>query len=184
MEPYSRIVLLALAVTLCAQFMWKGHGTSASTDSVAFLHYSTHSVTVRLSGDVAKAGVYSLPVGSTVGGVMKMTSGIPAPSSFDSSLFSRRLQQGDVVNLVALRCGSAEISIGSMPVRERMLLGIPLHPDKMNADDWDVLPGIGAKLARTIVDDRQINGDFGTLDGVKRVPGVGDKLLRRISVYF
>jgi competence protein ComEA len=186
MELRRRIILLVFAVILSAELVCKGHGKSAKTDSVAFLRQSSVSVTFRLSGDApgVRAGVYSLPVGATVGDVMKMALKKEAPQSFDSSLLAQDLHQGDIVKIAWKEHDSPEISIGSMPVRERMLLGIPLEPDMLDASDWEVLPGIGPKLARAIVDDRQNNGDFGCLEGLKRVPGVGEKLLHRIALFF
>jgi competence protein ComEA len=43
----------------------------------------------------------------------------------------------------------------------------------MSRSDWVALPGIGKKLAENIHIDRQKNGDFGSLDALKRVKGVG-----------
>jgi competence ComEA-like helix-hairpin-helix protein len=38
-----------------------------------------------------------------------------------------------------------------------------------------VLPGVGKKLAQAIVDHRQSDGPFQTLDGLRDVPGIGEK---------
>jgi competence protein ComEA len=96
----------------------------------------------------------------------------------------RPLSSGDVLNL---RCEAGKVSVLSletMPGKERMLLGIPLDPDRMTASEWEMLPGIGPVLARRIVADRQENGAFGGLAGVLRVSGVGPATLERISRYF
>ena len=64
------------------------------------------------------------------------------------------------------------------------MLGIPLLPDQMDAEDWDSLPGIGPKLAKKIVDDRQENGDYCSLEAVQRVPGMGEKKIKSLKKYF
>lgn len=65
--------------------------------------------------------------------------------------------------------------LGWMPAAQRVALGIPLHPDQMNCDDWQYLPGIGPRIAQRIVVNRQKFGDFGTLEGVTRVQGIGNR---------
>lgn len=65
-----------------------------------------------------------------------------------------------------------------------MLLGIPLVPDQMDFADWDALPGIGPELAKTIMDNRQENGDFGSFGALQRVPGIGEKKLKKLKRYF
>jgi competence protein ComEA len=71
-----------------------------------------------------------------------------------------------------------------MPAAQRMALGTPLHPERMSLDDWQALPGIGPRLARIIEEDRQKNGDFGDLDGLDRVAGIGHKLIERWRKFF
>lgn len=71
-----------------------------------------------------------------------------------------------------------------MGAEELMVLGIPLQPDFLTPDGWDALPGIGPELAKRIVFDRQINGDFCSVDALKRVPGIGEGKIEQIRKYF
>jgi competence protein ComEA len=45
----------------------------------------------------------------------------------------------------------------------------------------EALPGIGPALARRIVEDRALNGPFGSAEGLQRVRGVGVKLAARVA---
>jgi len=65
-----------------------------------------------------------------------------------------------------------------------MVLGVALDPDRLEAPEWAALPGIGPVLAERIVVDRHNNGAFGSLDGVLRVPGIGQGKLKAIRRYF
>jgi len=76
------------------------------------------------------------------------------------------------------------MSLKNMTVAERISLGIPLDPDAMSAVDWESLPGIGPALAEAIVADRQKNGAFNGLNGIVRVPGVGQGTLKTLQTYF
>jgi len=47
--------------------------------------------------------------------------------------------------------------------------------------EFTVLPGIGEKLALRIVEDREANGPFTSLEDLQRVPGIGPVTLERIK---
>jgi competence protein ComEA len=77
-----------------------------------------------------------------------------------------------------------DIKYGWMPASQRLALGIKLHPDRMTREDWEVLPGIGARLAEKIDKDRQKNGVFRSLEGVGRVSGIGNRSIERWKCFF
>jgi competence protein ComEA len=56
----------------------------------------------------------------------------------------------------------------------------------VNAADWpelSQLPGIGETLARRIVESRQTSGPFADADDLRRIPGIGPKILAQIRPY-
>ena len=57
--------------------------------------------------------------------------------------------------------------------------------DINNADwtDFTVLPGISETYARRIVDYRDANGPFATIDGLMQVSGIGPKRLNAVREY-
>jgi len=75
-------------------------------------------------------------------------------------------------------------SVRWMSAGQRMALQIPLHPDRMNQQDWQELPGIGPRLAEAIERDRQKSGDFLRLERVGRVKGIGPKRIAAWERYF
>ncbi len=180
-----RLVLFIIAAAASVKLFWQGHGTSPSgISSVAFVRYSTHSVVVRLQGYNRSPCIYKFSDGTTVLGAIKMTAASDEHCASDRNLLDARLKNGDIVEIRGLRGQPLEISITKMKSRERMLLGVPLNPDEMEIEDWDALPGIGPALAKTIVADRQNNGDFGSVQALKRVPGVGEGTLKKIGIFF
>ena len=76
------------------------------------------------------------------------------------------------------------LEAGFMPAALRITLGIPLDVSQMSGVDWDDLPGVGTSLALRIESDRQKNGEFGSVDGLKRVKGVGSKRINKWRRFF
>jgi competence protein ComEA len=101
------------------------------------------------------------------------------PAKTDKPLFN-----GSVVGASVSDGKHVEILSTSMTASEMMLLGIPLDPDTMKSEDWEALPGIGPDLARTIVAYRQKYGDYGSIKSLHKVPGIGEKRIKRIEMYF
>lgn len=77
-----------------------------------------------------------------------------------------------------------EIRQGWMPARQRLALGIPLHPDRMSREDWVALPGIGERMALRIEEDRQKYGDFFRFEALERVKGIGPAKLKALRPFF
>lgn len=82
--------------------------------------------------------------------------------------------------------GAATSSLDSVAARATRL-SRPLHKDEKidldvaSAEEIARLPRIGPALAARIVQDREQNGPFGSLEGLDRVSGVGPALLTAVK---
>jgi competence protein ComEA len=184
MPRSQRFILLLMATVFTAMFVFSGHGPSHQDGTVAFFSWPSSVVTVRVKGTVPAPGIYTLPQGATVVDVIKMTVPFPPTSLVDQPILHTFLRSGDVVEVIGENPRSLVIRLTGMKAGEQIVLGIPLHPDRLDRDDWDSLPGIGPKLANNIVVDRQIYGDFGSVEALRRVAGMGEKKLGMIRKYF
>lgn len=184
MELSRRFILVLVAGSLISLPLIKGHGPSFTDGHVAFLPYTAASVSVRVEGDAASRGIFAFPEGTDLASVIKMT--VPAKPShmLRENNLTAPLHRGDLVEISRVSPQQIEIHMKSMKARERMLLGIPLNPDRMDLDDWRCLPGIGPVMAQRIRDYRQKNGEFGSLEGLGRVQGIGDKKIEMLKKYF
>lgn len=62
---------------------------------------------------------------------------------------------------------------------ERLLLGMPIDPNRAGAGALAFVPGIGPGLARAVVEDREAHGPFLGVDDLVRVKGIGPRRLAR-----
>jgi competence protein ComEA len=181
----SRWALWCLALLLSLTLLIKGRVLSPKGEDAAFpVAPPAASVLVRLAGNPPRPGIFRFPAATSVTTAIKMTLPDLPLMLLPAGVPDRPLLSGDILTL---RCKNGKVSVLSlepMSGKERMLLGIPLDPDRLEVQEWEALPGIGPVLAARIVADRQENGAFGGLEGVLRVPGIGAGTLERIKRYF
>ncbi len=63
--------------------------------------------------------------------------------------------------------------------RERVLLGLPVDPNRASAEDLAAVPGLSPGLAAEIVADRDRRGPFERVEALERVRGIGPARLAR-----
>ena len=182
MAQGQRLILLLLALMVMSANFIFGHTSSGRRKDGAYIPYSSTSpVLVRLKGKVIEPGVYAFPDGFTVASVMQCMHIQSGGGARDAAILRTRLESGDVLEFA----GEGHLNgITRMKVCERMVLGIPLDPDRMDLEDWSAVPGIGPRMAQRIIDDRQAYGSFHSIRGVSRVPGIGSKKFAAMERYF
>lgn len=186
MPRSSRLALWCLALLLSLTLYLKGRVPAVTSEGAAFVRSpaGTGRVTVRLAGDFPHPGLYNFPDGASVGSAIKMTlPDLPLAKGLNG-LGDLPLASGDVVRLRVAGGQGTVLSKERMGVKEFMMLGIPLDPDRLQGADWACLPGIGPALAERIVADRHKNGAFGSIDALLRVPGIGPGKLAALRRYF
>ena len=58
-----------------------------------------------------------------------------------------------------------------------------ININKSNQDEIQTIPGIGESKAKSIIDYREKNGEFKTIEDIKNVSGIGDSLFEKIKEY-
>lgn len=61
--------------------------------------------------------------------------------------------------------------------------GERIDPNIASPMDLERIPGLGTRLAKRIVEDRDLRGTFGSLADLDRVDGVGPAMLRRLEPF-
>ena len=62
-------------------------------------------------------------------------------------------------------------------------LTVQISVNAASTEELETLPGIGPSLASRIIEYRHIHGGFKTLDDLKNVKGIGEKLFAKIQPY-
>jgi competence protein ComEA len=177
---------VALLVLLLLAFLGYdiGRHVLSKQDVPAFFVEHSPAVKVVLEGNWPQAGVYQISDDSSTLGVINMTGLSVAASLYDKLQQQPLLESGERLVLRVVDGTVVDYSRGWMSAAQRVVLNIPLHPDRMTVSDWEYLPGVGERLAAVIVEDRQNNGDFGRFERLRRVKGIGPGRINRWKSFF
>jgi competence protein ComEA len=153
-------------------------------NSPVFLSEQVNLLPVELASGFAQQGIHQYIDGLLWLDVIKLTELSLDESLRSSRVLNRPIKGGERVDLIVKSDIIKEVRVSWMSAAKRVALGIALHPDRMSEEDWQVLPGIGRKLAEKIEQNRQKYGEFGAVQNLLRVPGIGKGRLTSWNQYF
>ena len=119
-----------------------------------------------------------LAVVTAAGGVLRATRSAAASGGggADAAAVAPDLRGEDLVRQAAL---SRQAEAAQRPLGP----GERVDVERGGAAELTRLPRVGKRLAQRIVADREVNGPFGSLAGLARVPGVSAALVRALTPY-
>ena len=139
-------------------------------------------VVVHVVGRVLHPGVVHLPVGSRVADAVAAVGGLTAGADAARVNLARPLADGEQVLVLAEGEPAPAPAPGSSPAGGPSAVPTTASAGAVNLNtatlaDLDTLPGVGPVLAQRILDWRQANGAFSSVDELREVTGVGEKRL-------
>jgi len=176
--------LILLFFLLISFFHYSRWALPERDELPAVLRLQPQLSTVAIADDRGIYGLYQFSDGSKIDDVIKLTKEIPGQNFLPKGVNDQSIVAGEYIKVSRFAGNYIQVKRSWLSARHRMLLQIPLHPDRMSTLDWEFLPGIGPKLAQAISADRQKNGDFREFAALNRVKGIGPKKLKAWQEYF
>ncbi len=132
-------------------------------------------VVVHVAGAVVNPGVYELDASSRVFQAVAIAGGPTANAELAAINLAAPIVDGQRLYLPSI----GEVDPANIPSGPNALSG-PVGPTDLNsatAAELELLPGVGPSTAAAIVDDRERNGPFVSVDDLDRVSGIGPATL-------
>ncbi len=152
------------------------------------------SLVVHVSGAVLNSGVYRLAEGSRVADAIEQAGGATSNADLDALNLAEVLTDGQKVYVprkgempppaVITSAGSGSSaripSSGRVSTPASSAPRFPIDLNRASAKELEALPGIGEVIAQRIVEYRQRNGPFRSVDELMNVRGIGPKKMESI----
>ncbi|MCR2792843.1 ComEA family DNA-binding protein [Microbacterium sp. zg.Y625] len=176
------VVILALAVTVAVGILRSSAApvqsvTVTETDAAVDATPAASEVYVHVLGAVAHPGLYRLGDGARVVDVIAAAGGLLTEADQGAINLARVVSDGEQVHVPLIGEAPASGAAGGGGG------GPPAPGDgkvNLNSADLaalDTLPRIGPALAQRILDWREENGRFTSVEDLLAVPGIGEKML-------
>jgi competence protein ComEA len=134
-------------------------------------------LTVHVAGAVREPGVYKVPAGSRVDDAVSRAGGATRRADLGGLNLAAELEDGRQV-LVPERAprgggaGAVAAAPGAAPAE-----GQPVNLNTATLEQLDTLSGIGPLTAQKILDFRDEQGGFSSVEELGEIPGIGEKRL-------
>ena len=139
----------------------------------------TEDIYVDISGCVKEPGVYKVAAGTRIFQVIERAGGLTEGADIESVNRAEEVTDGQkiIINLVGEQKPEA---IGNTYSEE--------DSDKVNINTADssrlqAIPGVGPATAQKIIEYREQNGKFKSVEDIKNVSGIGDKTFENMRPY-
>lgn len=134
-------------------------------------------IQVYVSGAVVKSDVYALPHNALLQDAVEAAGGPTAEADLERINLAQHLRDGEHVYVP--RIGEAPT-----PMPQTGTGGIATGPVNINTAsqaELETLPGIGPVIAQRIIEYRETNGPFATIEAIQNVPGIGAATFEQIK---
>jgi competence ComEA-like helix-hairpin-helix protein len=170
------IVILAFIV-YSARWTFEYFEISGGISAYEFGDRKSGALVVELSGDTDSNGIYYLPEGTKLSGLLDKA-GIKKAEALEKKGADHTLTTGDKIVV-----GGLSVGIEKMNVPTRIALDMPIDINEATVEDLMLLPGIGLKTATAIIEFRKKRGGLSHIDDLKGAEGFGKKKLEGIRKY-
>ena len=153
--------------------------TSANAENAS----ASGEVVVHVTGAVNAPGVYTLPADARVDDAVR-AAGATAEADLSQLNLAQKLADGQKITVPAVGTNTGTDDAGAATTSTNSdSSGALVNINTATLEELETLPSIGEVRAQAIITYRETNGGFRTIDDIKEVSGIGEKIFADISPY-
>ncbi|WP_088815290.1 MULTISPECIES: helix-hairpin-helix domain-containing protein [Listeria] len=137
-------------------------------------------VVVDVKGAVKNPGVYEIAFDGRVKDAITISGGFTAEADLNAINLAEKLK--DEMVITVYKNGEAK-QIASSGSAENSNAGQKINLNQASISDLQQVPGIGAAKAKAILEYREKEGLFQTINDLKNVSGIGEKTVEKLKEY-
>ena len=142
-------------------------------------------IVVHITGSVAQEGIVKLEEGARIVDAIEEAGGATSDANLKNVNLAYKLKDGQKLYIPSNIDDAENITIIS--TKGEGIVSITLEKsDKININEatqaeLETLSGIGPSMAKKIIEYREKNGSFSSIEDIKNVPGIGDSKFEAIK---
>ncbi|WP_052427401.1 helix-hairpin-helix domain-containing protein [Neobacillus niacini] len=143
---------------------------------------ATESIIVDVKGQVKMPGVYSSSQGERVIDVIQRAGGLTENADESKVNFAEHVQDAMVIYIPAMgEEGNIPAGITGNPSDTGGAKQGKMNLNKADESELQRLSGIGPSKAAAIIEYRETNGPFKSIEDLKNISGIGDKTFEKLK---
>ena len=182
----NRAVLVILSLFVLALLIFKGRHTNATfSGTTAFKRSPAPDGWVQVEGAVQLPGMQQISANTLTFTAIMLAKPLCQIDYSSAPAIKNRIAISGDRYLVKCKSDSTAgyIEILQISPRACTVMGIPFSINRASAEDLDSLPDIGPETAKRIIEYRQINGAFRTIEELMMIEGIGEKKFSKIKYH-
>ncbi len=174
------------AAAVRAESYFKQEKTASGAQSAASSETKQEAkiIVVDMKGAVRKPGIYRMKPGDRVSDAINRAGGLTEKADKGQVNLARKLSDEMAVYIPEKGERADHASLFTEPTQPESGgdsgTSVTVHVNTAGEEELQNLPGIGPAKAKAIIQYREENGPFRSVDDLKKVSGIGDKSLEKI----
>lgn len=183
MPMYKQSLIILCCIALIASGITFYHLHNSTTDEIitnSATATTNDVITVYVSGEVNNPGIVELNSDSRVSDAIEACGGFTPLADKDKINLAQKTTDGMQIQ-VNIQNTTATDKQASNNSTNNLTTNNLININTATKEELDTLPGIGPATAQKILDYRQEQGNFQTLDDLKNVKGIGEAKFAKIQ---
>ena len=134
-------------------------------------------ILVEIKGEVKNPDVYEVDDGSIIRDLITIAGGLTEEANIDKINRAEKLKNNQLIVIP----NSSDVNIGVISSQSGTSNDGIININSASISDLQKINGIGEVKAQSIIDYREKNGGFKSIEDIKNVEGIGDKTFEKIK---
>lgn len=146
-----------------------------NSENVIEEKHKTEKIIIHITGCVKEPGIIEIAEGSRINDAVELAGGLTEDADITNVNLAYVLEDGMKIKIPSINDEENEIYIiGDVESNETNQSNGLININKATQEELDELPGIGPSIALKIIQYREENGEFKSIEDIKNVSGIGD----------
>lgn len=179
------LVAVLIVIKILDNNYQKEENTQMNTSILAKTEYeeTEEKIIIYITGEVKNEGVIELKYGSRIADAIERAGGLTETANIKNVNLAYELEDGQKIYIPNIEEQEAMIIDDFGSGEELEYKEKTININKANIEQLQNLNGIGESLAQSIIQYREENGKFNTIEDLMNVPGIGESKFNTIKDY-